>query len=326
MKTMPHQSQDDVHARPDESRPPRDALLARMEAFLRERLDAGLVLEPFATESSKVVYRARLANGRKLFVKLCAAACGEQARKLAADLDLPFVPKVAHLLPWSDGRSVLCQDWLEGEHVPPERMNAAQCTAWVAAYARFCAALRPAHMTLAPLDTDGDHATVAAFARRHPLARPLLRRLIDIPADERRAAREELVPGHGDFHYLQYLFKGDEIAAFLDFDGLMPTVPAQDIAYAVARRYYKGRLSRADLRRLDARFRQMMAELPYASRDWRRAINVYRLFVAARRLKAHARFAGAALIVARRDRALRRMLSLVPESKGGTDGGTGRQG
>ena len=54
-----------------------------------------------------------------------------------------------------------------------------------------------------------------------------------------------------------------------------------------------------------------MAELPYAPQDWRRAINVYRLLFAARRLKAHARFAGVALIVARRDRALQRMLSLV---------------
>lgn len=310
---MSHQSVEDVNARPDALPATRDALFARMEAFLRARLGAGLVLEPFATESSKVVYRARLADGRKLFVKLCSAACGEQARKLAADLDLPFVPKVEHLFPWADGLSVLCQEWLEGEHVPPERMNAAQCTAWLSAYARFSAALRPAHMTLAPLDTDGDHATVVAFARRHPLARLFLRRLIDLPAGERRAAREERVPGHGDFHYLQYLFKGDAIVAFLDFDGLMPTVPAQDLAYAVGRRYFKGRLSRADLRQLDARFRQMMAELPYAPRDWRRAINVYRLFVAARRLKAHARFAGAALIVARRDRALRHMLSLVSE-------------
>ena len=289
----------------------RDALFVRMEAFLRERLGAGLVLEQFATESSKVVYRARLADGRKLFVKLCSTICGEQARKLADELNLPFVAKVVHLFPWADGLSVICQEWLEGEHVPPERMSAAQCTALASAYRRFCAALRPEHMTLAPLDTAGNYETVVAFARRHPLARPFLRRLIALPPDARDVRREDRVPGHGDFHYLQYLFKGEAVAAFLDFDGIMPVLPAQDLAYAVARRYFKGRLSRADLRQLDARFRQLMGELPYAPQDWRRAINAYRLFAAARRLKAHSRFAFVAVIVARRDRALQHMLSLV---------------
>ena len=67
-------------------------------------------------------------------------------------------------------------------------------------------------------------------------------------------------------------------------------------------------------------FRQLMAALPYAPRDWRRAINAYRLLFAARRLAAHARFAGAALIVARRDRPLRRMLALVSGEEGGCHG------
>lgn len=298
----------------------RAALFMSMEQFLRERLGSGLVLEPFATESSKVVYRAQLPDGHRLFVKLYYSACCERSRLLAAELDLPFVPKVVHLFPWGDGKSVICQEWVEGEHVPPERMSETQCAALAAAYARFSAALSPAHMTLPPLDTAEHYATIDDFAQRHPLARPFLRPLIDIPPEARDVRREELVPGHGDFHYLQYLFAGDGISAFLDFDGLQPVLPAQDLAYAVARRYFKGRLSRVELRRLDARFCQLMAESPYAPHDWRKAINAYRLFFAARRLAAHMRFAGVALIVSRRDRALRRMLSFVPGSKGGADG------
>lgn len=78
----------------------RAALFMSMEQFLRERLGSGLVLEPFATESSKVVYRAQLPDGHRLFVKLYYSACCERSRLLAAELDLPFVPKVVHLFPW----------------------------------------------------------------------------------------------------------------------------------------------------------------------------------------------------------------------------------
>lgn len=291
-------------------RPDREALRAELEAFLAGRLGAGLRLVPFETGSAKVVYRAERPDGPPLFVKLVSDAPGARLKRLTDALDLPFVAKVAHLLPWRDGRSVLCQVWQKGALVPPERMNAAQTAALVEATRRLQARLGPGDALLPPRDPRASYAVVADFARRHPVARPFLRALLDIPESARTYDGLPLATIHGDQHYENYLFDGDDVSAIMDFEAVTRGLAVQDLAYAVARRYYKVRLTAAARANLDARFRQMVAARP-GGREWTVAVNLWRLLFAARRLKSHPHFGPVACLVWKRDRALRRMLSLL---------------
>lgn len=287
-------------------------LRERLESLLRERLCAPLLrLCDFETESSRIVYRAEMPDGKRLFVKFVPLAEGERLKLLGEELELPFVARVEHLLPLDDGKCAVCCEWQTGEHIPPEYMNEAQCAALVEANARLRKALKPSLAQYGPRDIDECFDAVRDFAKRHPLSRPFLHSLLSIPAEDRTEPPERLEVSHGDFHYLNYMFSGDRISAIVDFASVRPSLPVQDLAFAFVRRYFKAKLPKAELANIDARFRQAVAAMPYPASDWRVAVNSLRLMFAMRRLKAHPHFALAATIVYRRDLALRHMLSLI---------------
>lgn len=283
----------------------RASLRSEVELFLRGKLDERLVLDVFGTESSKDVFRARLGDGTELFVKVAPGGQCARRKALADDLDLPFIARVRHIFPWREEWSVICIDWQKGRHVPLEEANDRQVASLAETHLRLVAALKPEHELRPKLDGDELYATVKSFARKHPLAWPFLRSLLAIPHEDRTPDPARMKTVHGDFHYLNYLFDGDAVSAVMDFDGVKRELPAWDIAYNLLRRYYKGRLDAKKTRSLDANVRKLIALLPYPAHDWRVAFNELRLLFAARRLKAHPYSAPAAIIVWRRDRALR---------------------
>lgn len=287
-----------------------ERLNAEMEGFLRERLGEDLRLLPFETQSAKVVFRAEIpAGNRRFFVKLTSRRKGEALRNLTDELDLPFVAKVAHLFPWDEKRCVICQEWQTGRHVKPEDMTDAQCASLVAATRRLQNALKPHHAILPMLDVGAAYATVKDFARRHPLMRPLLRSLLDIPEDERTLPEDALAVIHGDQHYENYLFDGDHISAIMDFEAVTKGLRTQDFAYIVARRLFKARLPATKRARLSALLAMMFDAFAATRRERIVSVNIWRIVFAARRLASHPHFGPVALLVWKRDRPLRTLLA-----------------
>ena len=289
----------------------RGLLRGELEAFLREKLDPGLSLDLFDTESSKDVFRARLGDGTLRFVKVTHEGQAVRLKKFADSLDLPFVAKVHAIIPWRDDWCVACMDWQEGRHIPLEDLNDAQLSSLADVHKRLLAAFKPSHELHAPCDYQSLFGTVASFARRHPLSRPLLHPLLSIPEADRVASPDRLRTNHGDFQYLNYLFDGNAISAGVDFDAVRRDLPVWDLAYNAMRRYYKGRLDAAKTRRLDENVRKLVAFLPYPKQDWKIAMNGLRLLFAARRLEAHPKAFVVAFIVWSRDRVLRRAMGRV---------------
>lgn len=289
----------------------RALLRAELESFLREKLDAALSVELFDTESSKDVFRAVRGDGGLMFVKVVRSEQAARLKELSEGLRLPVVAKVYDIFPWRDGWCVVCMEWQIGCHIPLEDLNERQLASLADVHLRLVAALKPELEKLPPKDYAEVYATIEEFARRHPLARPILKPLLSIPPADRIAPEGLLRPIHGDFHYLNYLFEGDGISAVMDFDKVRRDLPVWDIAYNLLRRYYKGRLDAAKTRALDANVRRLVSLLPYSRQEWKIALNDVRLLFAARRLKAHPKSFWTAFLVRSRDKALRRVVERV---------------
>ncbi len=282
-----------------------------LEEALRARLSPALALEAFATHSAKPVFRAVLPDGKRFFVKVVKSAKGARQQRMLEELNLPFVPKIPHLFEWKDGRSIVCQEWLEGRHVTPEEMTLAQCDSLVAATLRLQSALRPSHEMVAMRDLPAAYREIEQFARRHPFMRPWLRSLLDIPEDLRTYPADALATIHGDQHYENYLFDGNAVCAILDLEAITRGLPCQDFAYIVIRRFYKAKLSAYRRRRLLVVFKRMLARPEFSPRERAVAVNMWRLVFAARRLAAHPRFGPVALLAWKRDLPLRKLLRCV---------------
>ena len=281
-----------------------ETLKAEIERRLSAQTGVEIRLEDFETESSKPVWCAAALDGSRYFVKETSETKARRLKKTADELDIPLVAKIPWVVPLGGGRAAVCAEWQSGTHVPPERMNAAQTESLLAALASFRAALRPEHVVCPPSDTAGCYTTVSDFAARHPSARFFLNPLLSIP-EEDRAAPSTLPPGHGDFHHMNYLFEGDRVSAVLDLESIAPSAPETEFAYCFARRHSKAKLTRGERENLDRRLRQVAEALPCTAADWRRAINTWRLFFAARRLERHPLFAPVAFLVWKHDRRVR---------------------
>lgn len=290
-------------------------LASEIQSFLRERLGGDLAVAPFDTHSAKVVLRAEFPDGQRMFVKLVKTSKGEELRKMADELDLPFVAKVIHLFPWDDENSILCQEWQKGCHIKPEDMTSKQCASLIAATERLQSALKASHVMQPRQDLEGAYTVIDAFARRHPLMRPLLRPILDIPTEERTYSPALLAVIHGDQHYENYLFDGDEISAIMDFESVTFGTRAQDLAYIIIRRLYKARLDKAQVRHLQQLFAQMIESPSFSRLECILSVNLWRVVFASRRLAAHPFFGPVAWLVWKRDRPIRALLNAIPASK-----------
>jgi hypothetical protein len=286
--------------------------VSELERFLEASLGRKATLRRLASVPEKSVFRME-GGDRPVFVKCAQMDDCRRTHLFLSAADLPFLPKSRFLLEWR-GKGVLGLDWMEGRIVRPEDMNAAQAASLAAAYFRMLGELRakaPYAMLLPPLDAEGLYASVADFAARHPVMAGLLRDLLDIPAAERTYDPATLSPIVGDFHCDNYAFDGDSVSAMYDFDWMRPGSPAEDLSYAVVRRLRKPWMPRSFRRRVQERFLQIVAASPLPPLEWRRAVNVCRLFIAAKRIRKHPGLGLVALDVRRRDAPLAELVALV---------------
>ena len=236
------------------------------------------------------VYRAHLPDGEDAFVKVTGANSLKHARdiidflKHSGGFHVFARSLLREPVVW-DGRVVTCFEWLGGDVKPPEEFSDAEVRSLVALYPALAQRLGRAAFAKPARDLTALYGVVEAFARRHPLARPLLAALLAIPECER--TYRATVVTHGDFQFRNYAFSDGCVSAVFDLDNLVFGSPVADLAYPIAQRYIR-RATKADAkRRLEGILREFMSASPCDRREWRIALNVCRLRAAAKRLEKH---------------------------------------
>lgn len=270
-------------------------------------------LTPIKVECSRPVFRAEASDKAPMFVKVTSSdEAVRNLRFLGSAGTCALLPKPLLDEPFDfDGRSVVCLEWKSGRRLEVEDMTDAEADSFLAGVVSLSAALRAAPDVQSAIgeDTpDGQFATVSDYARRHPLVARLLKPLTDIPPVERSYAGRTLVPIHGDFHSCNYGFEDGRLAAVFDFDAMVMGLPCEDAAYPFTESIRQHGLPNAKRIRLRQTFRRLAQASPWASDDWRIAVNHARLKIAANRIRKHPRSPLTAFDVAHRDRVVRPLL------------------
>ena len=210
------------------------------------------------------------------------------------------------------GFAVFVLEWKEATTVLPEDMSERQVQGLVSGCVRFSNALQSVTdfipLADSPLSPERLCETVSRYARRHPLARLLLKDLLSVPAAERTYGNRVPVVVHGDFHARNYGFAGDELACVFDFDKLTQGLACLDLVHAFVWPFSRLGLPAEVRRRLAHVARQTVAMSPWSREELVIACNVLRLLFAARRIEKHPNSAWVAFDILRRDRKIREFL------------------
>lgn len=279
-------------------------------AFLEKEFGEGVRISRLGHVPRKTVFRMTGARGYDcpLFVK-CAPLgdCARSWRFLVA-ARLPFLPRPVRFCKWN-GQGVLCLGWLDGRIVKPEDMTPGQTRSLMEAHERVLAEMRRVGVCdCGALPRIAERFGVLAdFARRHVLARLLLRGLVTIPERLRTYDESRVVPIVNDFHCDNYAFDGDRVSAIYDFDWMRMGSPAEDLTYAVVRRLKKAGLAAEKKRRVRECYGRMVAMSKCPREECVRAINMFRIEFAAKRAASHLGNPLVAIDIFRRDRELRRL-------------------
>ena len=281
---------------------------------LSERFGGALFdLTPLDVECSRPVFRATTPGRAPMFVKIASAAeTSRTLRLLGAAGSCRLFPKA--LLPEAfdfDGRSVVCLEWQRGRRLEGEDMTDGEADSFLAGICDMSAALQAAPDVRPATGEDtpeGQFATVADYARRHPHVARFLRGLTDIPARERSYEGRRLLPIHGDFHSCNFGFEDGRIVAVFDFDAMIMGLPCEDAAYPFTESIRQHGLPEAKRKRLRHTFRRLVRASPWPPEEWRVAVNHARLRIAANRIRKHPKSFMTAFDVFRRDRLVRPLL------------------
>ena len=271
-------------------------------------------LTPIEVECSRPVFRAEAPDKAPMFVKVTSSdEAVRNLRFLRSSGSCALLPKPLLDEPFDfDGRAVVCLEWKSGRRLEVEDMTDAEADSFLSGVVSLSVALRSAPDVQSAVgeDTpDGQFATVADYARRHPLVARLLRPLTDIPVVERSYAGRTLAPIHGDFHSCNYGFEGGRLAAVFDFDAMVMGLPCEDAAYPFTESIRQHGLPDVKRARLRQTFRRLVRASPWPLDDWRVAVNHARLRIAANRIRKHPRSFLTAFDVEHRDREVRPLLA-----------------
>ena len=282
----------------------------------RLRLD-GLALEPVDVACAWPVYRATAPGVAEMFVKVTEREAARRTLEfLKAAGECPFLPKpiLAEALDFGD-HAVICLEWKPATRVDAEDMTEGQLGGFAEGCRRLAEILgrfRGQVVELAAADSpEGQYATVARYAERHPVAGRLLKPLLSIPETERSYADRRLVPIHGDLQSRNYGFDGDRFAAVYDVEDLTEGLACEDAAYAFTERARRSGLSAAARRRLTELFLRFVGMSPWPKDEWLIAVNRSRLRIAARRLGKRPDSVFVAFDIARRDKPLRALATAL---------------
>ena len=249
---------------------------------------------PLSVGCAAEVYRASLANGQSVFVKVVPDAgawklC--QTIAFAASHPHPAVPQVLTTSParWSAGKLAIVTEWRDGRHVLAEDLSDAEAHSLVAAYKAVFAQPLPSP---APGSAASPYAAIVEEASLY---------LADCTSWD--LPRIHLI--HGDLQYRNIAFhpSSPSVAAFFDFDGVRPGHAAEDLVFAITDRWRKS-ISPSARERLWRVLGIFMASMPFPRETWIKAVNSQRLRVVAKRLAKHPFSPIARLDAIRRDRPL----------------------
>ena len=292
-----------------------------LAGLIADRLRAVMVeLEPLSIECAWPVFKAVVAGGETLFVKLTERKAAERTLAfLDSAADCPFLPRpILDGIVDFNGHAVLCLEWKPSVRVNAEDMTEGQLGSFVEGCRTLSGILARHQGPITPLaDSDsprGQHAALRRYAKRHPLAARLVTSLLEIPESERDYGDRELAIIHGDLQPKNYGFDGDRFAAVYDTDDLTEGLACEDAAYAFTERARRAELSAASRRRLTDLFLRFVAQSPWPKDEWLVAVNHARLRIAARRLEKRPDSAFIALDIVRRDRPLRALAAALKEA------------
>lgn len=185
---------------------------------------------------TSVNFRASVADGRRFFVKFARKRAQEKAVLVDRDVESPLVGKLAF-----GGRSFPHGEWM--------------CFAydWI----EDARSIRPQNLTSRQICSLGEaYRQLSAALEKVNLGE----------GSER--------PIHGDLHYDNIFFRGDEVIAFFDFEMMRRGLPTEDLVRIFCHRLERTRFWRViSIRRMLAAFRELVSVCPYAREDWLTAID-----------------------------------------------------
>ena len=274
------------------------------------------------------VYRAHLPDGEDAFVKVTGAGSMNHSRdiidflKRSGGFHVFARSLLREPVVW-EGRVVTCFEWLGGDVKPPEEFSDQEVRSLISLYPALAQRLERASFAKPARDLAALYGVVESFARRHPLARPLLAGILAIPEEER--TYRSTVVTHGDFQFRNYAFSDGCVSAVFDLDNLVFGSPVEDLAYTVAQRYIRRATKPDARRRLEEILRQFIAASPHDRLEWRIALNACRLRAAAKRLEKHPDSLYVAFDVWLRDRQALPLLGKREEGRGKREEGKGKR-
>lgn len=185
---------------------------------------------------TSVNFKATAVDGRRYFVKFARKRALEMVRLVDAHVRSPLIGKMAF-----GGRSFPYGEWM--------------CFAfdWI----EDARSVRPQDMTFRQIRSLAD-----AYERMSDALED-----VDVGEGSER-------PIHGDLHYDNVFFRGDEVVAFFDFEMLRRGLPTEDLVRIFSHRLERTRCWRLlTIRRIYAVFRELVRVSPYSRADWIEAID-----------------------------------------------------
>lgn len=199
----------------------------------------GLAFSEFVRLSagnSSINFMATAADGRRFFVKFARKRALEKAQLVDAAVECPLVGKMAFggLSFPYDGWMCFAYDWIEEAR-----------------------SIRPQDLTLRQI-----RSLAEAYGR-------LSSALENVDLGEGRER-----PIHGDLHYDNIFFRGDDVVAFFDFEMMRRGLPTEDLVRIFCHRLERTRFWKVmAIRRTLAAFRELVRVSPYPKADWLAAID-----------------------------------------------------
>ena len=292
--------------------------IVELERLVARRLSREVFsLRPINVACACPVFRGVSPGCPDVFVKVTSVPAAERSVEFLTFAEaVPYLPRTlfADIPQMSDGKAVLCLEFLSAEMIPAERMTSAQAESFAENVVDFANLLTRYFGSVAPSSEEDDpthqYAELSAYAERHPFVARFLRPLLDLPPCEREYGERMRSVIHGDFQPKNYGFQGDRFAAVFDTDDLTNGLPCEDAAYAFTERARRN-LSHKARTRLETYLLQLIARSPWPKDEWLFAINHARLRIAARRLANHPDSSFIAFDIFRRDRPLARLADRV---------------
>lgn len=283
-------------------------------------------LMPLHVKCTYPVFYGEIDGESPVFVKVTTSAEWNRTRHLLQETEgcelfakLRTTERIDYL-----GYKVLVFLWQDVCMVPPEDMNEAQISSFVAGCVRLSDALQrvSSFVPLAEASWAPErlYAVLADYADRHPVFAHGLSRLLDIPVERRTFTGHRLFVLHGDFHAKNFAFDGDRFASVFDFDSLTEGLFCGDLVNALVERFSLLSLPASARLRLEAATRRILSLWPGSQEELVIAANVCRLRFAARRILKHPGSLWVVLDVVRRDRRICALLRLIEKSSGDQPG------